>query len=283
MLIEQVLPEVISEKSTLRDRLFEIAMTRSLSKEQANAILSIVPKRLIGAGSFLDKMTGLWRYEFGVPYDIADDLLWGTHMWIPVECLFTAIFCAYTRLTENKRTLYLERLADQYAHQAVLIEMIPGSRVDTDVPLEFEVAGMGSGNSTIDWLIGPEGGRIVLVDVKRRTIDFIKQAERITAEGAVPEPDHNPALLFRSVEKKFITANPDKQLQGAWIFTDIMQDEEQLAQGFEALDQSKVHFAIFGDWKSDVFVLVKRDSDQQYLLDLFNSKPSSRFTFTIDD
>ncbi len=109
--------------------------------------------------------------------------------------------------------------------------------------------------------------------VKRRTTDFIQQAERIVTEGAAPEPDHDPAVLFRSVEQKFVAANPSVRLQGAWIFTDIQQEEELLARAFSALDPDKVHFAVFGDWKLDVYVLVRRETDRQYLLDLFREEP----------
>jgi hypothetical protein len=115
--------------------------------------------------------------------------------------------------------------------------------------------------------------------VKRRTTDFIKQAELMGGEGAAPEPDHDPALLFRSVEQKFALADPAERLQGVWIVTDIKQDEEHLHSAFSALDASRVHFAILGDWKPDVYVLVRRDEDRQYLLDLFHAEPSTRFTF----
>lgn len=283
MFIDQIFPAVVAEKSTLLERLIAEAMAQGVTREQASAILSIVPERLISAGCFLDKMTGLWRYEFGVPYDIAKDLVWGTHMWVPVDYLYAALFCVYSRLPREKRAAYLGRLADPDAHQATLVEMIPAHKVDPAVPIEFEVAGLGAGNRTVDWAIGPQGGRTVLLDVKRRTTDFIKQAERIGAEGAAPEPDHDPLLLFRSVEQKFVSANPDSCLQGIWIVTDIKQDEEQLRRAFSALDASKVHFAILGDWKPDVYVLGRRDEDRQYLLDLFRAEPSTRFTFTIDN
>jgi len=157
--------------------------------------------------------------------------------------------------------------------------MIPAHKVAPAVPVQFEVAGLGVGDRTVDWVIEPEGERSVLLDVKRRTTDFIKQAERIDAEGAAPEPDHDPALLFRSVEKKFVSADPHSRLQGAWIFTDIKQDEEQIALAFADLDPSKVHFVILGDWEPDVYVLIRREEDRQYLLDLFRAEPSSRFTF----
>ena len=75
MLIEKIFPAVVAEKSTLLKCLFAEGAKRGLSSEDTKAIISIVPTHLIEAGAFLDKMTGLWRYEFGVPYDIAENLV----------------------------------------------------------------------------------------------------------------------------------------------------------------------------------------------------------------
>jgi hypothetical protein len=157
--------------------------------------------------------------------------------------------------------------------------MIPVAKVGSNAPVDFEVPGLGVGNRTVDWVIGPQDGRAVLLDVKRRTTDFIKQTERIDTAKVAPEPSHDPELLFRSVEQKFLPADPDLQLQGAWIVTDIKQEENQLLQAFATLDASKVHFAILGDWKPDVYVLSRRDIDRQFLLEIFRIYTSNRFIF----
>jgi hypothetical protein len=81
MFIEQIFPAVVADKSTLLERLFAEGKARGLSREIMKVVVSVVPEALIKAGAFLDKMTTLWRYEFGVPYDIAENLVWGTHMW----------------------------------------------------------------------------------------------------------------------------------------------------------------------------------------------------------
>ena len=199
MFIDQLFPEVVAGKSTLRERLLARAAACGWPEDRANLLLAIVPQRLISSACFLDKMTGLWRYEFGIPYDIAKKFVWGTHMWVAADRLFFALSTAYSRLPEDKRTAYLERLAAPDRHQATLVEMIPAHKVDPTVQMTFEVAGLGAGDRAVDWVIGPQGGRTTLLDVKQRTTDFIQQAERISAEGAAPEPDHDPALLFRSV------------------------------------------------------------------------------------
>lgn len=279
MLIEKIFPAVVAEKGTLLKCLFAEGKNRGLSNEDTEAIVSIVPKTLIETGAFLDKMTGLWRYEFGVPYVIAQNLVWGTHMWVPVESLFKTLLCAHSRISENKRGTYLAELADPKKHQNKLVEMIPVAKVGSNTSVDFEVSGLGAGNRTVDWVIGPQDGRTVLLDVKRRTTDFIKQTERIDTAKVAPEPSHDPELLFRSVEQKFLPADPDLQLQGVWIVTDIKQEENQLLQAFATLDASKVHFAILGDWKPDVYVLSKRDIDRQFLLKIFRIYTSNRFIF----
>ena len=77
------------------------------------------------------------------------------------------------------------------------------------------------------------------------------QFEHMGEAELAPEPDHDPALLFRSIEHKFKAADPDHCLQGAWIVTDIAQNESRLLKSFLGLDGAKVHFAVLGDWRAD--------------------------------
>jgi hypothetical protein len=93
------------------------------------------------------------------------------------------------------------------------------------------------------------------------------------------EPIHDPAKLFRSVEAKFLPADPNTHLHGAWICTDIKQNEEVLLQAFMGMSEDRVHFVILVDWEDDVYVLVRRPEDYQFLLHLFRAVPSERFTF----
>ncbi len=281
MLIDQLFPQVIGAKATLTHRFVEEAVSRGVALDVANELLGLAPANLQGVECFLDNMTGLWRYEFGFPYQVGGDFVWGTHLWVPVGCLVSALCCVKHRLFGDKRTEYLARLADPDRHQVTLVEMIPGSKLSAEIPAEFEVAGLGAGNHRVDWRIGPHGGRTVLLDVKRRMSDFIQHAQQITNDTNVaPEPEHDPEILFLSVEDKFVSGDPDVTLQGAWIVTDIQQDHEELANAFAALDPDKVHFAILGDWETDAYVLSRRPEDEQYLRALLQLEPSSRFTFS---
>jgi hypothetical protein len=279
MYIEHVFPAVVAGKDTLWKRLLEEAAGQGIAEERAKTLVSEIPEPPAGAGAFLDKLTGLWRYEFGVPYDIADQPVWGTHMWVPVGNLFAAICCACARLPVEKRALFFQRLADPDVHHTVLVEMVPAHTISNEVPMAFEVCGLGAGNRTVDWVIGPYANRTVLLDVKRRTTDFIKQMAQTKEDGAESAPDHDPALLFRSVEQKFVPADPDARLQGVWVLTNIKQDEDRLLAAFGDLDETKVHFAILGDWKRDAYVVARRGEDRQYLMKLLQREPSMRFTF----
>lgn len=102
-------------------------------------------------------------------------------------------------------------------------------RADRAVQADREVAGLGVGNRTVDWAIGPADNRRVLLDVKRRLADFILQ---MSADGNTP-PEHDVGLLFRSVEGKFLPADPGSTLQGVWVMTDIKQDEAKLRAAFD--------------------------------------------------
>jgi hypothetical protein len=279
MLIDSVLPEIVAVKDDLTRCLIAQATARGLRPEQITALVALIPSPLSEAGAFLDKMTGIWRYEFGVPYHVGDSLVWGTHMWEEVSHLLDALLCVLRRVPQGKRAAYLQLLSTPRKHQETLVEMIPATKVDETTGLDFEASGLGNGNRTVDWVVGPYRGRTVLCDVKRRTRDFLEQFERLNDCPVAPEPVHDPAVLFRNVEQKFISMDPDEYLQGTWIVTDIAQEERRLLDAFLALDATKVHFAVLGDWQSDAHILVRREDDRSYIQDLFRVTPASRFGF----
>jgi len=123
-------------------------------------------------------------------------------------------------------------------------------------------------------------GRRVLLDVKQRIADLIHAMDREFTGKVAPNPTHDTALVFRSIESKFADADPDVQLQGAWIATDLQQEVAELPAAFETLDGRKVHFAILGDWEPGVHVLVRREQDRAYLTELLGlTEANSRFVF----
>lgn len=279
MWIEKIKPELVGGKSTLPDCLAAEGVSRGWAAAETAALMALLPPALSACACFLDKLTGIWRYEFGRPHTVGNELLWGTHMWPPVPVLFEVLACARLRLPPEKLAAYLTLLTDADKQQEYLAEMFPLLRVNSSIPANHEAGGRGAGNTTVDWAIGPVNGRSVLLDVKRRFADFIAQMS-MPAEGSVPAPEHDPALLFRSVEKKYLPADPDAVLQGAWIVTDIKQEAGELDSAFAGLDAGKVHFAVLGDHRPDIHLLVRREQDRAFLLDLFRTAKSDRFVFT---
>lgn len=279
MQIEQIFPPTVEAKAPLRSRLAAEALAAHWNSQKFEEVLSAIPVSLLTARCFKDKMGGLWRYEFGRPYEVGENLVHGTHMWLPVTELFQVLSCAFDRLSGKERGTYLQRLAYRDKHQEVLAEMVPMLRVSKSIPARFEVSGMGRGNTTVDWMIGPFGGRLVLLDVKRRAIDLIHNMGRLGPKEIAPQPDHDVAALFKSVEGKFQNADPNRQMQGAWVMTYIKQERSELKKAFDALDKGSVHFAVLGDFQPDVHILVRRDEDKKFLLDLLQVREGPRFTF----
>ena len=93
-------------------------------------------------------------------------------------------------------------------------------------------------------------------------------------------PDHDPAVLFKSVAEKLLPASPAAQLQGVWVMTDIKQDGSELELAFDALDSQRVHFAVLGDFEPDVHILVRREEDREFLTGLLGVREGQRYTFS---
>lgn len=278
MLIKQVLPGLVQELSDMKSCLISEFKSTNTAPENIDSFISWFPNDLLAAKCFLCRLTGLWRYEFGLPstLDKTKKLLWGTPMWPPVNTLLKVVLNAHLKLPQAKLEIYLQRLTDLKKHQDALVEMIPTFKINYPIQIDFEVTGYGSGNKTIDWKIGPIENRQILLDVKNRNKDLYEMMDRENTEAP---PQHNHSLLFRGLEDKFLHANPDQSLQGAFIFTSITQESKKLHDAFNQLDSSKIHFAIIGDEKDDAYVLTRRPEDEIFLRKIFTLKPSERFTF----
>jgi hypothetical protein len=138
----------------------------------------------------------------------------------------------------TKLRAYIALIDDIERHLIHLVEMFPMLRVHPGILADHEVSGLGAGNRTVDWAIGSAFERRVLIDVKRRFADFYGQMEGVAVDGGAA-PQHDVGLLFRSVEGKFLPKNPVEQLQGAWIVTDIQQEETELRAAFDALNKKR--------------------------------------------
>jgi hypothetical protein len=281
MMIDAVSPELVMDKASLVDRLRQDSLDAGFSDEMIHRLIDTLPPELTSAQCFHDGLTGLWRYEFGEPFYLKAQrqLLWGAHMWVPVQYLRRTLVCFLRRVPPVKRPRYLQRLDERNKHLDVLSEMMPLFNVNDQVPADFEVAGHGAANKEIDWLLGPIGGREILFDVKSRSLDLIQQMDQQQLGDTSAPPAHDASLLFRSLEQKFMPIDPAVRLQGAWLATHIKQEETELRDAFLKLDAKRVHFAILAHWEPGGLVLVRNDSERPFLCELFGIQESDRFTF----
>jgi Fe-S-cluster formation regulator IscX/YfhJ len=267
------------------DLFVAITVNRDLPRSLAHEAAEAIPERLRKAPCFLDRLTGIWRYDFGLPFDRfpSGGFVFGTHMYNPVESLFDVIVCAKKRLTQDQLDHYIERLTDPSKHVDALVEFVPALKLSPGALTEYEVAGRGEGQTTIDWLIRDETGTILL-EIKNRTTDLVQQFLELEKgkqdpDGSVPAPVHDVRLLFRSLGNKFRSSAPQECLQGAWVLTQLKQERTELQDAFAELDRKRVHFAILGDWAADIFILTDDSWVRERLLAVFNANESDRFVF----
>ena len=278
MLIDRLFPQCVGGKAPLRQLLLDAATSFGMAAQEAQSLVQLLPSPLIDSSGFLDMSTDLWRYEFGEPFILNDQLIFGTHMFLPVNELLLAIGAFARWVPLEKRDAYLAILNCPSKHPVALAEMMPVCRLPFTLAVDYEVSGHGPGNRTVDWAL-QAGGRLILLDAKSRTTDFIQQACNAGQNGDMQAPEHDHKLMFKSIEGKFNAAAPDVQLQGAWITTHITQNRVEIDNAFAALDPAKVHFVMFGDWRADISLLVRREADRKFLLALFNITQSERFFF----
>jgi len=273
----------------LPDLFAALGRARGLPREEVEGIIQLLPEPIKRSPCFLDRLTGLWRYDFGMPFVElpGDGVVLGTHMYHEVDRLYDVLFCARRRLGEEQLSSYLNRLADPNKHEDMLTEFAPILRLDPAVEVQYEVSGYGEGNRTVDWLIRTGAQPPLLLDVKNRRKDLLESlvrihaGERDPAESA-PMPAHDPSMLFASIEQKFNRRPHDEMIQGVWIHTSLKQEETELETVFGRLDAQRVHFAILGDWNDDVCVLARDSAIKNHVLVVLRVRESRRFVFRRD-
>lgn len=75
MWIEKISPELVGGKSTLPDCLAAEGVSRDWSASECSALTAMLPTALSSCACFLDKLTGIWPYEFGRPHTIGNELV----------------------------------------------------------------------------------------------------------------------------------------------------------------------------------------------------------------
>jgi len=272
--------------ASLPDLFVALGRSRGVPREQTRAIADLVPADIKAAPCFLDRLTGIWRYDFGEPFVNlpGGGVVLGTNMYQEVERLYAVLACARRRLPPGKLAAYLAELGNPTKHEDTLIEFAPILRLADDVHAEYEMPGYGEGNRTVDWVIRAPGRPLILVDVKNRAKDLLGSLVRLEAgerspDGSAPAPVHDPLLLFKSVEPKFKVQSPGDVIQAVWVHTCLKQEESELNAAFQKLDVSRVHVAILGDWADDVYILANDADAKAQLAEVLKVYESRRFVF----
>jgi hypothetical protein len=107
LLIEAAQPQLVGGIDTLWARLAAEGQARGLSKDQSDAVIAMLPPNLAACGCFLDRLTRIWSYEFGLPHRVGNELIRGVHMWPRVSLLLDVLECARTRLSPDKLRAYI--------------------------------------------------------------------------------------------------------------------------------------------------------------------------------
>ena len=118
MELPRVPPALVGGIAELSSLFVSSARYRGIARATADDIAAMVPETIRGTSCFLDRMTGLWRYDFGEPFsDLpGGSIVLGTHMYPLVDRLFDVLNCARQRLTAEQLPIYLVRLGDPKKH-----------------------------------------------------------------------------------------------------------------------------------------------------------------------
>jgi hypothetical protein len=274
--------EFIGGFAEMRALFYAVAQARGYPVGYSARIWEMLPAAIGSLPCFLDRITGLWRYEFGEPITVGTSSLVGTPMFPEVETLFDVIGCAEWRLGSKNLSEYLTRLTDKTKHEDVLVEFAPIFRLSDDVKVTNEVTGPGPGNATIDWRIEAPNQPALLLEVKNRMFDLIASFETIKGQPKnepIPGPSHDHQRLFRSVEKKFAERKPIEIIHAVWIKTGLMQEEDDLLAAFEALKPQHIHAVILGTWGEDAHVLAADSLTKRRVLRILRLRQSKQLIF----
>jgi hypothetical protein len=287
MIVTRFPLQFMAGAADLRELLKAECKRRHLADAVTESMLAQLPPALEETPCFLDRLTSVWRYEFGEPYtDLAGGTAAvGTHMFQEVETLLDAMLFVSERLSTDERAAYLARLGVSAKHEDVLMECAPVLRLDRVIALGHDRKGYGKGDTTIDWIIGPPDAPLMLLEVKNRHADIRGHLGRIELDATggtyvASEPTHDVDLLFRSVESKFRRSEVGGPLQCLWVHTSIKQENSELHAAFNKLDPLKVHCVMLGDWNRNVRLLSRTSEQMEFVAELLALRQSSRFTFT---
>src|SRR6266511_2962242 len=104
MNLPRVPSALVGGVAALPDLFVALARSRGIPREEARGIADLVPAQIKVAPCFLDRLTGIWRYDFGEPFVNlpGGGVVLGANMYQEVERLYAVLACAKRRLPPEK-------------------------------------------------------------------------------------------------------------------------------------------------------------------------------------
>ncbi|MBZ5543893.1 MAG: hypothetical protein LAO07_09470 [Acidobacteriia bacterium] len=266
------------EEASLLAAVCEAAKAIGMTPEQATKVYGLLPPNIRKAPAFKDRLTGLWRYEFGRAYVVRNEeghnfAIWGTDQAPRIALLLKGVDRLMHLLARPQLRVFLKRLDDERKHLHILAELDPILRPQLPFAAEYEAKGHARGKHKIDWAIRFKDGSCCLVEVKHRIRPLLSHAAELMlvhTRGADTSGIPAPAAegLFLGLESKFRPMEVNR-LQGTWIVSGIRINEEEFANAFERLDGSRVQFAVLTHFEGDARILAKTPAIYAWVKDKF--------------
>ena len=253
-----------SETSHLFGAMKIIGTSLGKTTAEIEAIVRLLPQHLKETVAFVDRLSNIWRYDFGEPYvsDKKQPFMIGTDQFPPVERLLCCVDVMQRYLTATQLLEYLARLGNPSKHLETLMECAPLLVLGNPATVNYEVSGLGEGGHTIDFQILAENGDSLLIDVKCRVGQVPQQAPTLG------KPD--PRGLLKSLPEKFRQTHPRIMLQGGWIQSVLKYEEEDVIEEFERTDPNRLHFIVLANWVVNAYVLARDDDIKRRVLQVFH-------------
>lgn len=245
--------------------LHEIAERRDIPRQLADLVYGALPDGVRNFDVTRDSTSGQLFYDLPGVLQAGGIVAWGNEQNTrSLDRLFDCVMACALRLDRRSSESVFRQLGNASKHLDFMREIDIVLNIPDGVRLDHEVRVVSGSQKSVDWQITPRKGPIVLLDVKARLVDLVAhfaaigpqlRADAKEIANAAPT-DATP--LFRSLEEKFPSRPPELFLQGAWINVNIKHPEKVLVNAFNALDGSKVHFALIVSSGRNAYVL-KRD------------------------
>lgn len=266
-----------AEDTTVLNALEIVAAYQGLPKEAARHVFDVLPVAIRNAPAFKDRLTGAWRYEFGVPYALGQGLasyaLCGTDQAPEIAVLFNGIRTLQRLIPNDQVIAFCLRLKERTKHLDYLSEVDPVLRPTAHFRAAYESTNHCRRGKKIDWFLEFDSGISCLLDVKHRIKGLLAHVEELkpsleSGDQNIPVSAPLPDAVFKSSQEKFLPAIPDRW-QGVWVITDIYYEDDALNREFAHLDPSLIQFAVFTHLGGDARIFAKEEGVKHWLIETF--------------